>query len=178
MKKGNLGFCLAAQMAVVVAFLWLNSVGTRSKVAVVAAQDGVNAQSILNLQPQHATISVANISVETAWYVEKLGFTSPPSTSLGGGGMGQKMKGGRVDIAGFSIHLIQYEGSQRPQKPSPIFMQQGWIHLTFSVSDMEKALSFLRASGVEVEVVRNKSNKLTALVLHDPEGNEVELDPR
>jgi catechol 2,3-dioxygenase-like lactoylglutathione lyase family enzyme len=177
MKKGMPEFSPAARMAGVVAIL-LTSVGALSQDAAVAAPDGTEAQSILNLQPQHTTISVASISVEQAWYIEKLGFTSPPSTSQGSGGIGQKMKGGRVDIPGFSIHLIQYEGSQRPPKPSPIFMQQGWIHMTFSVSDMEKALSFLQASGVEVEAIRNRSNILTALVLHDPEGNEIELDPR
>jgi len=168
----------AVQIAAVAALALLASITTYGQTASpAAAPDGTKARAVLGLAMDHASISVADIQKEAAWYINTLGYSFTPGQGIQK--IGGKMQGTRLVIPGFQLDLIQYEGSKRPETPNPIFMQQGYFHLAMTVSDPEAAFNFLQAAGVEMEPSRNRqTNKVTKIVLHDPEGNEIELNGR
>jgi catechol 2,3-dioxygenase-like lactoylglutathione lyase family enzyme len=88
------------------------------------------------------------------------------------------MQGCRLVIPGFQLDLIQYTGSERPKTLTPIFLQQGYFHLTFTVSDVDAAFRFLQTAGVKMTANRDPQNHIRGIVLNDPEGNEIEISPR
>jgi catechol 2,3-dioxygenase-like lactoylglutathione lyase family enzyme len=179
MKAGMGGILFAARAAGAAAVLLLASAGALSQgSASPAAADGTQARSALGLQIEHASISVANFQAEADWYVRNLGFSQPAGAEGVQTMMGGKMKAGKLFIPGFRLDLIQYEGSERPKPPSPVFMQQGFIHLAFTTVDLDAAFAFLQAAGTDVKANRNKQGKVTQMLLHDPEGNELEIFPR
>jgi catechol 2,3-dioxygenase-like lactoylglutathione lyase family enzyme len=176
MKKEIDGFRLAVHVTVLGMISFVGSVGARSRVATPTVPDGREAQSVLGLQPRHATISVADLQLERDWFIEKLGFTMPSTPPMGG--PNQKIQGVQLTTPGFQIHLIQFQGSQRTKIPGSPFLSQGWIHVAFTVSDTDKAFSFLQTAGTDVKGMKDKTGKMGTLVLHDPEGNEIELFSR
>lgn len=119
----------------------------------------------------HMTISVKNLDGESEWYEKVLGFnlarrsdTNPDFRTM------------QLRIPGFRIDLIQYKGSTRPDPVQPLYMHQGWIHLAFNVPDLSAALIALRALNTDVKVDNKDANGApTRLVVHDPEGNEIEI---
>ena len=125
----------------------------------------------------HASISVADIQKEAAWYINTLGYSFRDEKKIAH--IGPVMQGTQLVIPGFQLDLIQYTGSKRPEAPKPVFMQQGYFHLAMTVADIDAAYEFLKAAGVEMEANRNRqTSKLNGIVLHDPEGNEIELNGR
>jgi catechol 2,3-dioxygenase-like lactoylglutathione lyase family enzyme len=173
MKKTS-GLMAMAAMAVILFFTSTAALGQEA-IAAAPSADGAQARSVLGLQIDHASISVANFQAEADWYVKNMGFSMPqtPQTMMGG-----KMKAGKLFIPGFRLDLIQYDGSARPKTPDPVFMQQGFIHLAFTVSDLDAAFALLQTAGTDVKANRNKQGKVTQMLLHDPEGNELEIFPR
>lgn len=138
--------------------------------------DSAKDASILKLQINHASISVADINAESEWYIQKLGFSFRAGDKISQ--INPMMQGCRLVIPGFQLDLIQYKGSQRPTAPSPVFLQQGYFHLTFTVDDLESAFNFLQAAGVKLTANRDRQNHIRGIVLNDPEGNEIELSSR
>ena len=159
-----------------VAILLLSSAYAMSQDAASSTVDTSRAASVLNLQIHHATLSVADIHAEADWYIRNFGFAFPAGTKVQQ--INPKMQGARLVISGFQLVLIQFEGSKRPEKPSPVFMQQGYIHLVFTVSDPDSAFTYLQGAGADVTANRNKEGKIMGMVVHDPEGNEIELTGR
>jgi len=206
MKRTITQFRNALRVAPLGMIFFAGFAGAFAQDAVAKPPDGSQAQSILQLVPRHATLSVADLKAETNWYIEKFGFSvlRSPQPSLGGsggqggqgglggvpraggqggpggpaGGMGGKMQGVQLGIPGFQMHLIQYQGSERAKTPSPEFLAQGWIHVAFTVADLDKAYTFLQAAGVDVKGNRDRNGKMSTLVVHDPEGNAFELFSR
>jgi catechol 2,3-dioxygenase-like lactoylglutathione lyase family enzyme len=142
----------------------------------VMGADGSRANSILKLQMNHASISVADINAESDWYIKTLGFSFRAGEKIDQ--INPMMKGCRLVIPSFQLDLIQYTGSQRPNAPSPVFLQQGYFHLTFTVEDMEAAFNFLQTAGVKMTANRDPQKHIRGIVLNDPEGNEIELSAR
>lgn len=132
------------------------------------ARDPINP---LQLQPQHATAVVADLSGEVAWYEhvlgfrKGLGFLSDPDFKL------QQMV-----IPGYRVDLVWQKGSTRPRR-RPEYFQQGWMHVDFMTPILESVLRRLQAEHVAVTVIRDHQSTLRRLVLHDPEGNEIEILP-
>jgi catechol 2,3-dioxygenase-like lactoylglutathione lyase family enzyme len=122
----------------------------------------------LKLSPHHATISVANLNIESQWYAKVLGFEK--SNCYDGAGS----KGCWMIIPGYRIDLIQQKGSSREDaRQGP--MHQGWLHVVFQTPMLEEALNRLQSAGTDVQVFKYPDGRLQRLVVHDPEGNEVEL---
>jgi catechol-2,3-dioxygenase len=129
------------------------------------------ATALTGLAPQHITISVESLNRESEWYVDVLGFKAEPSS---GGNPDFLIQ--HLTIPGYRIDLIKYKGSTRPAPVNPLYLRQGWIHIAFSVPDLATAFKELQALNTDVKADnKNAKGEPTRLVLHDPEGNEIEL---
>jgi len=130
--------------------------------------------ALTGLVPEHVTISVENPNRESEWYVRVLGFTVAPHSDTD-----PDFLNWHLSIPGYRIDLIKYKGSARPAPANPLYLKQGWIHIAFSVPDMAAAWKGLQALNTDV-AANNKDAKgiPTRLVVHDPEGNEVEIFTR
>lgn len=128
------------------------------------------APPVTGLVPDHATLSVANVQREAAWYERVLGFKvfskfdSNPDMIMW-----------HMVIPGYRIDLIQYKGSTRPAPVDPVYLRQGWLHVVFHVANVAQAVKELQALHVKAEVNKDKQGDPIQILLHDPEGNEIEI---
>jgi catechol 2,3-dioxygenase-like lactoylglutathione lyase family enzyme len=145
---------------------------------------------VTGLVPDHAGISVADVSREAEWYERVLGFkvlnkynervlaSAAPDNP--------EFINWHLQIPGFRIDLVQYKGSKRPPPVDPVYLQQGWVHMVFRVDDVAAALKTLQALQVKVDVtylcdhdVRQakpcENGVPTQLYFYDPEGNQLEI---
>ena len=133
---------------------------------------------ITGLVPDHATLSVENIEREAEFYERVLGF-KVFSKSISNG----QDPNWHLVIPGYRIDLITIAGSKRPPvKPQKghegfdaVFMQQGWVHVSFHVENVAVALKALQALHVEVMVKNDDKGIPIQLRFDDPEGNEIEI---
>ena len=77
-------------------------------------------------------------------------------------------------IPGYRIDLVQRNNSSRPDLRVGL-LRQGWLHVVFQTPLIAEALKRLQAAGTDVKAFKDEAGHLQRLVLHDPEGNEVEL---
>lgn len=125
---------------------------------------------LTGLAPDHATISVENIDRVAEWYEKILGFKVANRFDTNPDFLLEQLS-----IPGYRIDLVKCKGSARPAQPNPVFLQQGWIHIVFNTQDLPSALKQLQALNVKLTSNQDADGTLTRLVLHDPEGNEVEV---
>jgi catechol 2,3-dioxygenase-like lactoylglutathione lyase family enzyme len=132
--------------------------------------DNAQPPPVTGLVPDHATLSVESIEREAEWYERVLGFKvfskSPPS---------DHDVNWHLVIPGYRIDLFKMEGSKRPAPVDPIYLQQGWIHLSFHVEDVAAALKTLQALHVNVNVRKDGKGNPIQLTFVDPEGNALEI---
>jgi catechol 2,3-dioxygenase-like lactoylglutathione lyase family enzyme len=122
------------------------------------------------LAPDHATASVADLDKECAWYERVLGFQ-------------ELSRGGQADfqvrhlgIPGYRIDLVWQKGSSRPQGDTGA-LRQGWFHVVFKTDAIDVAFSRLMTLGTDVTANRTLQGAITRLIVHDAEGNELEIVP-
>ena len=125
---------------------------------------------LTGLEPDHATISVENIDRVADWYEKILGFKVANRFDTNPDFLLEQLS-----IPGYRIDLVKCKGSARPAQPNPVFLQQGWVHVVFNTQDLPSALKQLQALNVKLTSNQDADGMLTRLVLHDPEGNEVEV---
>src|SRR5262249_25887252 len=120
-----------------------------AKLSILAAAFAVQigfAQSAtdpLDLKPSHATASVADLDRAIKWYEEMLDFKLK---------LRQKLNA-NAEIAwlvmpGYRIDLIQRKDSIRHPLPTDRMLVQGWGHVVFIVSDVDRTYAILKARGV------------------------------
>lgn len=161
------------QLAFAVVMVLATAISGAGQAPVAQAASAPQAMTVLELRAEHATISVANIDNERNWYRDKLGFTQTRHIERG-----PDFEIWQLTIPGYRMDLVRVTGSQRPKSPTPLYLQQGWVHITFSTPDIAKSYEFLKTAGTDVKADLNDHNAITRLVLHDPEGNEIEIFPR
>lgn len=124
----------------------------------------------LRLTPHHASISVADLDRESQWYAHVLGLVKTYAYDNG------DLKGCFMFLpgGGFRIDLMQQKGSLRESNRIGL-TRQGWLHVVFQTPLMDEALKRLQSFNTDVRVYRYKDGRLQRLVVHDPEGNEIEL---
>ena len=126
---------------------------------------------ITGIVMDHVTLSVESLDHESDWYERVMGFKVTKRSSPSADMLTRQLR-----VPGFRIDLIQYKGSTRPATVVPPYLRQGWVHIAFSVPDLEDALKQLRALEPDVTIgSRDGAGVPTRLVVHDPEGNEIEL---
>lgn len=134
-----------------------------------AAATENQAPPVSGLVPDHATLSVENLDKEADWYERVLGFKMLRKMD-----QNPDMINEQLAIPGYRIDLIKFKGSKRPAAGDSIYLQQGWVHVVFHVENVSLALQQLQALHVDAKV--NKENGVPIqLLIHDPEGNELEI---
>jgi catechol 2,3-dioxygenase-like lactoylglutathione lyase family enzyme len=140
--------------------------------AVFAAQALAQApaDTPLQLTPDHATVSVADLDREVAWFQRVLGFK-----------VAERIKGAdfevvHMTIPTFRIDVSAHKGAVGHRGPDP-GMELGWMHIVFKTPDIEAAYNQLVALQADVKEYKNKDSTINRLLVHDPEGNEIEIQP-
>jgi catechol 2,3-dioxygenase-like lactoylglutathione lyase family enzyme len=132
-----------------------------------SAQTG---HALTGLVPEHITISVEDIDREAKWYVRVLGFTLAPPNDKDPNFLNH-----HLTIPGYRVDLVKYKGSSRPAATSPLYLHQGWIHIAFSVPDLDAAFQQLQFLKTDVTADKDAKGNPTRVIVHDPEGNEIEF---
>jgi len=132
--------------------------------------DNAQPPPVTGLVPDHATLSVENIDREAGWYERVLGFKV-----LSKSDSNPDFINWHLVIPGYRIDLIKFKGSKRPAPVSPLYLQQGWIHVVFHVEDVAAAWKILQALHVEAAVGKDDKGNLIQLLIEDPEGNQIEI---
>lgn len=135
---------------------------------IAAADVGTNP---LQLSPDHATASVADLDKESLWYQQVLGFVE---TKRFRGGDEFEVR--NLSLGGYRIDLVRHKGSSRPQGVEGYF-KQGWMHVVFRSPAIDADYQRLIELGTDVKADRTPESLIARLVLHDPEGNELEIVP-
>jgi catechol 2,3-dioxygenase-like lactoylglutathione lyase family enzyme len=125
----------------------------------------------LQLSPHHATASVANLDKESAWYEQVLGFQEVSRSSNS-----PDFQVRHLALGDYRIDLVWQKGSSRPAQAGAL--RQGWFHVVFKTPIIEADLHRLQALGTDVKADRNTQHAITRLILHDAEGNELEIAPQ
>jgi len=124
-------------------------------------------QNPLQLKPDHSTAAVTDLDRAVRWYQDMLGFRVV--------NRGERPNGARfadLEIPGYGIGLVQNPGAS----PPPAAGRSGWIHIVFSVPDPARAFATLKAKGAAVSTRGNRPPaQITTFLLHDSEGNEIEI---
>jgi catechol 2,3-dioxygenase-like lactoylglutathione lyase family enzyme len=123
----------------------------------------------LHLIADHATASVADLHKEEQWYIHVLGFREVNHIHPR-----RDFEACRVSIPGFSIDLVLQTGSRRSEKGAGN-LEQGWLHVVFKTSALDQAYSALTSAHADVKAERDAHGVVSRLIMHDPEGNEIEI---
>jgi catechol-2,3-dioxygenase len=125
----------------------------------------------LQLAPDHATASVADLDKMTNWYEQVLGFHE----------VGRNRREGfevrHLAVPGYRIDLAWEQGSMRPARDRSPYQAQGWMHVVFRAPTevLARDLQTLTALKTDARGGYDPQGKLFRVYLHDPEGNEVEI---
>jgi catechol-2,3-dioxygenase len=140
----------------------------------VVAQEG-NSQlaAVAGLAADHVSISVEDLDRLSEWYEDVLGFKLAMQSDTN-----PDFRVRQLRIPGYRIDLIKFKGSVRPVASSPRYAAQGFVHIAFNVPDLTATLKQLQAWKTDVAEQKDVKGLLNHLLLHDPEGNEMEIFPR
>lgn len=131
----------------------------------------VPADNPLQFSALHSvTLTVANLGAEVDWYEKVLGFHETMRHQE----LMPQEEMRRVEVAGNRVDLVWHRGSTRPP---PVQYQEGYDHVSYQTTALEKDYQWLVAHGVKVQMLRDpKSNAIQRMVIHDPEGNEIRIE--
>lgn len=135
-----------------------------------AQQPAGQPSPITGLVPDHATLSVESLDKEADWYGRILGFKVLRRMDQNPDFINEQLA-----IPGYRIDLIKYKGSTRPAHQDSVYLTQGWVHVVFHVDDVATAVEQVKALGVDAKINNDDKGTPIQILLHDPEGNEIEV---
>ena len=125
------------------------------------------ADNPLQLLPDHATASVADMDKEVAWYERVLGFHE-----VGRNGTAD-FQVSHLLLGDYRIDLAWQKGSSRA--PLDGYQRQGWMHVVFRSPKIEAVYQQLSSAGTDVRKDSNDKGEIRRIIVHDAEGNELEV---
>jgi len=167
-SKGLAGPCAAG---VLLCVSCLNVCAAQAANPPQAANPAPSAMS--TIAADHISLSVGDLEKMSDWYVKVLGFKVVSESKRPTGMVNRQLRN-----ANYRIDLITFPGSARPPRPDPVYLQQGYVHLALSVTDIMGAYNELKAAGATLKPLADPTKPPAAIVFQDPEGNEIEIFPR
>ena len=145
-------------------------------VASPAAAQGPEVGNALEFNHFMVAISVQDIEKETAWYVDKLGFTVEKDASLRDGAVRFRwLRNGneRIELIGLANST---PGPARPTPPGHAAIR-GITQVTLETNDLDATKAALAAKGVTpaLDITEVAPLGIRVIYLLDPEGNAVEI---
>jgi catechol 2,3-dioxygenase-like lactoylglutathione lyase family enzyme len=136
----------------------------------LAVQPSLAADALnpLHLRPHHLTARVWDIDRAARWYHDMLGF------QIGRRGEHGDVKFAELSIPGFGIALIK-EPSTGPRPAEPNAGVPRWLHIVFSVPNLDVAYRYLEAKGASLAARKSPDGHVQSFLITDSEGNEVEI---
>jgi catechol 2,3-dioxygenase-like lactoylglutathione lyase family enzyme len=139
------------------------------------AAQGPEVGSALEFNHFMVAISVQDIEAETAWYVDKLGFTVEKDASVRDGAVKFRwLRNGNE-----RIELIQTASQPGPSRATPPAHAgiRGITQVTLETNDLEATRAALAAKGVTpaLDITEVAPLGIRVIYLLDPEGNAVEI---
>jgi len=123
----------------------------------------------LQLTVHHITAAVVDMDRAVKWYRDVLGLR----VDQRGSRMEGKMQFAELSVPGFGVALIQLPpGTAQPRGAGEL--TPSWVHIVFTVPDVKSAFALLRGRGADVHT-RDQSPVTDSFLLHDSEGNEIEI---
>jgi catechol 2,3-dioxygenase-like lactoylglutathione lyase family enzyme len=122
----------------------------------------------LHLRPHHLTARVWDIDRAAAWYHDMLGF------QIGRRGEHGDVKFAELSIPGFGIALIK-EPSAGPRPAEPNASVPRWLHIVFSVPNIDVTYRYLEAKGATLAARKSPDGHVQSFLITDSEANEVEI---
>ena len=125
----------------------------------------------MGLGVDHVTASVEDLERESAFYKRVFGMQQLTRSKPA-----KDFEVLQLGIPGFRIDLVKQDGSSR-QHQTEGYYAQGWLHVVFRAPSIDGAYRHLLAEKTDVIANRSDKGAIYRLVLHDPEGNELEVVP-
>ena len=131
-----------------------------------------SASDPLELKPHHAAASVGNLDRAVKWYTEKLGFKVATRRRIDA-----EREIAWMTIPGYRIDLLQVKGSAPHPPVKDHMLVQGWGHIVFGVTSVDRTYAILKARGVELPETPTSNEELHLRAFHfpDSEGNWLEI---
>jgi catechol 2,3-dioxygenase-like lactoylglutathione lyase family enzyme len=125
------------------------------------------AENPLKLSSHHASLSVADLDKQQAFYEQVLGF-KPGNVRKNADGETRQMV-----ISGYAVNLTKRNGSMRHPRAEGS-LEQGWIHIVLATPILDEVHKRLEAQQVKTRPAM-QNGALARLLVFDPEGNQIEL---
>ena len=104
------------------------------------------------------------------WYQAVLGFKLMERGNHGA------VQFAELAIPGFGVALVKSPESVPAAQTSAGQAAPSWIHIVFSVADPDRTFQQLKNRGIDVTTRDRPINgPVTSFLLHDSEGNEIEI---
>jgi catechol 2,3-dioxygenase-like lactoylglutathione lyase family enzyme len=123
----------------------------------------------MEIIPSHATLSVSNLDTEVEWYERVMGFKVTSRAKRG-----DDFEVVETSIPGYRIDMSWRKGSVR-HHVLDFDTDQGWMHIVFQSPALEADYNRLVALKADVKANKNKDGTIGRLIIHDPEGTEIEI---
>lgn len=116
----------------------------------------------------HVELLTADPTRAERFYTEVLGFRVRERMSVPGG-----LQLTYLDLGGTTVELMCY--ADTPVDPAPKMEHLGYRMIALEVEDMQKALDYLKAKGVEAAWGPVTRPAYARAEIRDPDGNPIEL---
>ncbi len=122
----------------------------------------------------HVEIVTHDLDRTVNFYTDVLGFKMKLTQRIDPSSLGVPINIVYLQLGGSAVELISYEGAAIA--PAPTGEQLGYRMMAIEVDDMDKAVAFLRAKGVEISWgLRVFENRYARAEIRDPNGYRIEL---
>lgn len=122
----------------------------------------------------HVEIVTHDLDRTVNFYTDVLGFKMKLTQRIDPSSLGVPINIVYLQLGGSAVELISYEGAAIA--PAPTGEQLGYRMMAIEVDDMDKAVAFLRAKGVEISWgPRVFENRYARAEIRDPNGYRIEL---